>query len=106
MSLNGSPDVARQRFWPGASPVEPISCRRFFDHQHVIVNPGPPWRAMRRVPTMFCVRSLPSNVRSAEHERHVPLQGIADQIIAAGIERIDAADPVISPDPTMNTVDH
>jgi hypothetical protein len=28
------------------------------------------------------------------------------QTIAAGIERIDAADPVISPDPTMNAVDH
>ena len=28
------------------------------------------------------------------------------QTIAAGIERTDAADPVISPDPTMNTVDH
>jgi hypothetical protein len=28
------------------------------------------------------------------------------QTIAAGIERIDAADPVISPDPNMNAVDH
>jgi hypothetical protein len=28
------------------------------------------------------------------------------QTIAAGIERIDAADPVNSPDPTMNAVDH
>jgi hypothetical protein len=28
------------------------------------------------------------------------------QTIAAGIERIDAADPVISVDPTMNAVDH
>jgi len=28
------------------------------------------------------------------------------QTIAAGIERIDAADPVISPDPTMNAADH
>ena len=28
------------------------------------------------------------------------------QTIAAGIERTDAADPVISPDPTMNAADH
>jgi hypothetical protein len=42
MSLNGSTDVACRRFWPGASPVEPVSYRRsFFDHRHVIVNSGP-----------------------------------------------------------------
>src|SRR5262245_20790865 len=27
--------------WPGASPVEPFSYGRFFDHQGVIVNSGP-----------------------------------------------------------------
>jgi len=61
---------------------------------------------MRRIPTMFCVRSLPSNVRSAEHERHVPLQGIADPNYRCRYRADRCADPVISPDPTMNTVDH
>jgi hypothetical protein len=28
------------------------------------------------------------------------------QTIAAGIERLDTADPVVSPGPTMNAVDH
>jgi hypothetical protein len=55
---------------------------------------------------MFCVRWLPSNVRAGEHERHGPSRALLIQTIAAGIERIDAADPVISPDPNMNAVDH
>ena len=55
---------------------------------------------------MFCVRWLLSNV-GAECTNGMGRRGaLLIQTIVAGIERIDAADPVNSPDPTMNAVDH
>jgi hypothetical protein len=55
---------------------------------------------------MFCVRWLLWNVGAESTSGMGHREVLLIQTIAAGIERIDAADPVISPDPTMNAVDH
>ena len=55
---------------------------------------------------MFGVGWLPSNVRAESTNGMGRRAVLLIQTIAAGIERIDAADPVNSPDPTMNAVDH
>jgi hypothetical protein len=55
---------------------------------------------------MFCVRWLLSNVGAECTNGMGRREALLIQTIAAGIERIDAADPVNSPDPTMNAVDH
>jgi hypothetical protein len=53
---------------------------------------------------MFCVRCLLSNVGVECTNGMGRREALLIQTIAAGIERIDAGDPVISPDPTINAL--